>query len=236
MSDTEKLLARLAQMEQELASLRSPKAAPADPNQINIAMLQQQFVSDPVGTMARLGLPQDHITRVLVASAMGEQAPPELKVLAAMGPQVSAQRALDAKLETLSRRIEDFSSQGKLERFKALASDKSKHPHLAKAYAADPSLFDEDIAAGGTAEELATKMEARLSKVAAVYSPPPASDANAEPVVQSSQDQPALTGTPLQGVPPIPPQQKPGVFTQEDHVRLRDEIVRKFASVQEPPK
>ncbi len=235
--DTAKLLTRLATMEAELASLRNRKpeaSAPAfDP-----AAFRAAFVADPVGTMTRMGAPVDHVTRVLVAHAMGDTAPPELKVLAAMGPQVNAAQALDAKVEALSRQLSDLnassSKSGVRESFKAITADKTKYPHLAKALTADPGFFDEDLGThGGSAEDFASKMEARLSKVGTVFgvtiAPPAASSEHADPNVQSQKDKPAALEGALNGSPPPLPEPKAGVFTAEDHAKLRDETVRKYA-------
>lgn len=220
----------MAKMETELAAFRSAKPAPTFDT--------QAFIRDPLGTMTRMGIPVDHVTKVLVANAMGEQAPPELKVLAAMGPQVSATHALDAKLEALSRQFSELTAaqktQGARDSWKALIADKSKYPHLAKAVSADASLFDDELSAhGGTAEELAATIEAKLAKYAAVIAPPPASEANADTKAtdaQSKQSTPApLATTTSGGVPPIP-QTPTGVLTPDAQKTLRDEIVRKYSS------
>ena len=243
MSDTEsKLLARLAAMETELAALRkpAPQSPPAPAFDVGA------FVRDPVGSMSKMGIPIDHVTRVLVANTMGDQAPPELKVLAAMGPQMSAVHALSSQTEALSRQFSELVSaqkaQGRTESWKALTSDKSKYPHLAKAVTAgvsrhlakavtaDPSLFDDELSShGGTAEELATRLEAKLAKVAAVIAPPPASEANAVVPAQSQQSAPApVASTTSGGVPPIP-QQPAGTLTPEAQRALREEIIRKYS-------
>lgn len=213
-------------MEAELATLRAQKReTPAVP-QFN----PHDFVRDPVGFMSRHGIPTEHVTRVLVASALGDQAPPELKVLASLGPQMSATRALEEKFDALSRQLAESASSSKArESAKALLSDKSKYPHLAKAFAADPSLEDEMVAAGGNAEEYAKKMEARLKVVAPA--PPPASDANAEAAKaaqdQSAQVQPATEGAPPKGdLPTLTP---PG--GQWDHDRERDAVLRKHGLI-----
>lgn len=234
MSDTEKLLARMAAMEAELAGFRKQAAKPTTP-----AFDKAAFVRDPLGFMAQHGIPADHVTKVLVANAMGEQAPPELKVLAAMGPQMSHTLTLNEKLETLSRQFSELvsskQSEGKRESWKALIADKTKYPHLAKAVSADTSLFDDDLSAfGGTAEELAASIEAKLAKYAAVITPPPASEANADNAekadAQSTQSTPApLAATTAGGVPPIP-QTPAGPPTPDQQKALRDEIVRKYGS------
>ncbi len=218
-------------MEQELATLRSSKREP----QHDPVAFRTAFVADPIGTLTRMGAPVDHVTRVLVAHAMGEQAPPELRVLAAMGPQVSATSALDSKVDALSRQVSTFlesqTKAGTRSSFQALAADKTKYPHLAKAFTADPSLFDDEVATGENALELAAKLEARLTKVAAVYAPPTASEGNADqPIVPSTKDEPAaLAGTTSGGVPPIP-RSPTGVITPAEDKALRDEIVRKYSA------
>lgn len=228
-------MSRLASLEAEVSGYRARAKEPEKPSFDPVAF-RSAFVADPVGTMTRMGAPVDHITRVLVANAMGDQAPPELKVLAAMGPQVSATHALDSKVETLSRQlsalVDSQTKKGARESFQALAADKSKYPHLAKAYAADSSLFDEDVSRGGNAEEIASALETRLKKVASAYgvTTPTASEVDADPQQDpSTQVKPALAST-MSGDPPTPPKDKAGLFTQEDHARLRDEIIRKASS------
>lgn len=224
-------LSRIAALEAQVASARTPAEKPA--NQFNMDAFLQAFVSDPVGTMTRMGAPVDHITKVLVANAMGDSAPPELKMLAAMGPQVSHAKALDSKVEALSRQLSSFTEsakKGTRESFKALANDKTKYPHLAKALAADPELINSDWDAhGGSAEELAAKLEGTHARVAKIYAPPAASDESAETTTDpSTQVKPAAMGG-NNTVPPLPVA-KPGVFTEDDHVKLRNEIVAKYSS------
>jgi hypothetical protein len=222
---SDELLRRLATMESELASLRKPAAPAFDPNQF-----RQAFINDPVGTLTRMGAPVDHITKVLVANAMGDQAPPELKVLASQGPQLMAQQALEAQVEALSRQLSTMSASsqkaGLRESLKTIGSDKSKYPNLSKAVAADPSLLDEELAShGGTAEELAAKVEARLAKVAAIYAPPSASAADADDDTPSTQGKPAGND----GVPPLQAK-SPGAPTREELDRLKAEVLHKYNS------
>jgi uncharacterized phage infection (PIP) family protein YhgE len=224
---TAKLLSRIAAMESELATLRAVKPRtdpPFDPEKF-----RQAFYADPVGMVTKMGVPVDHVTRVLVANALGDQAPPELKVLAAMGPQMSAVQAASAQVEELSRRLSSYEqkeqSAARAQSVKALISDKTKYPHLAKAFAADPSILDD--LGGENAEEAAAKMEKRFSLVA----PPPASVENADASGQSTQSKPATVGALSGEVPPLP-QPKSGVLTQDEDRKLRDEIVRKYSSQQ----
>ncbi len=228
MSDTAALIQKLAQLEAEVSSMR--RSAKQESQGFTLDQIRDAYASDPVGFAKQIGVPVDHVTRVFVANAMGDQAPPELKVLASMGPQVNAARALDSKVEALSRQIstmtESQAKQSKRKSFEALTADKSKYPNLSKAASADPTLAEEFESYGGTPEEFATRMENRLKLVAPPA--PTASDANADDPDPSTQVTPA--GTPNDGgVPPIPKKAE-GVFTQEDHQKLRDEIVRKHSS------
>ncbi len=230
MSDADtisKLMTRLASLEQEVSRHRSAPPAGIDP-----AAMRAGLISDPIGFMTKHGIPIDHVTRVAVAHAMGDNAPPELKVLAQMGPQVSETRELKSQLEQLSRQVSSFvdlgAKNGARESFRTLANDKAKYPHLARAVSADPDLFREELDRhGGTPEELATALEARQAKFAAAYGfqadPPPASGESAEATVQSTQGKPAVGD-----VPPLKTGGA-GIFTPEEHLALRNEIVSKYA-------
>lgn len=221
-------LARLAKLDQEMAELRSRSAPQGTPG-----IDPRAFLQDPVGALTRAGIPIDHVTRVLVANAMGDQAPPELRTLAAQGPLLSKQSEIEAKLEAVSRQLVEITTPKKptAESVQALISDAKKYPVLSKAAALDPDLITEALAThGGTAEELAAKLEARFSKL--MPATPAASEANADVSTgQSTQANPAGNTT-SGGVPPIPKQNIGGTFTQEDHAKLRDEIVRKHSSQQ----
>lgn len=197
------------------------------------------MTQDPVGVLTRLGVPVDFVTKVFVANALGDQAPPELKALAAMGPQVSHAAALDSKVESLSRQISTMTEAEKkkaaVQSFKELAKDKTKYPSLAKALETEPSYIDDELAfMEGSAEEYAAKLEGRLSKAAKVFAPPPpASEANADtsgtPETQADQSTKVKPATTSGSVPALK-QSTPGVFTEEEHAKLRDEIVRKYSS------
>ncbi len=217
-------LVSIARLEAEVAPLRAKSREPAGIN-------PREYLADPIGTLRRAGFSDEHIqhsTRVHVANAMGDQAPPELKMLAQMGPTVSATSSLQNDVQVLRQRLETYENEGKAkaarESFKALAADKSKYPNLAKALAANPLLLDEQLGRhGGSAEEFANAQEA----LAALYAPPPVSVGNTDDQVPTSQQGKQAQGGGIDPTPPPIPQAKAGVFTPEDHAKLRDEIVRK---------
>jgi len=228
LSDSDKLLARLAALETELSQYRAQRAAAKEPVD-HTKELQRQLLQDPVGTMQRMGLPVDHMTRVLVANALGDQAPPELKVLAQMGPQVSATNALASDLQAMRQRMEELEAERKATAvrasFKAQAQDKQKYPHLAKAVSADASLFEDDIARGVTAEEL----ESRLARVAKAVAPAASTEYAEIPQDPSTQVQAQEGEVSVDPTPPPIPQKPRGLFTPEEHEALKGEILRKYS-------
>jgi hypothetical protein len=240
MSD-EKLLARLAAMETELSTLRARPAPAPQPSApaFDPAAFRQQMINDPLAAFKAMGVPHDHITRILVAhglEAAGQPVPSELRNQMALGPQINATMAMQSDFQTLRQRMEAFeakiTSEANRTTFSKLIADKAKYPHLAAAYAADPSLFDSDVAGHkGDAAALADATEARLTKMAAALGvkaiPKPASDEAADNNAQGSQGMAQAVGvdsTP----PPIP--QKSGAWSEAEHQRLRDEIVRKASA------
>lgn len=200
------------------------------------------MVQDPYGYMTSLGLTAgeiEHVQRVHVATVMGDKAPTELRTLVQMGPQISATSAIASDLQALSRRLDEQDSERKSQAardsFKSLIADKTKYPLLSKAYTAAPHLFDARVDGKGNVEELAKSIEAEQVALAAAYGvkveAQPASENAETNTSQSKQAQPALAGAMSGDAPPIQ-QKKPGVFTPEEHVALRDEILRKHAPKQ----
>lgn len=217
-------LKKMAQMEAEIAAL---KKASAPTPAFDEDAFARALTADPVGTMSRYGAPIDHITRILVANAMGNDAPPELKVLQQQGPLMNATRTLDRKVEELSQQLSSLTRtqqlEGRRKSFRALIEDKSKYPNLAKA-AADPTLMEEFESSGATAEDFATRLENRLKLVAPALT---ASDASAEQPVPSTQDTLASSSG---GVPPLPAKSAEASTSKSLHEQLKAETLRKFAS------
>lgn len=215
------MMTKMAQLEAEVSGYRQRTQKPAGIN-------PQEFVQDPIGTMQRYGLPVEHITRVAVAHQLGDQAPPELRVLASMGPQIVQQQNLGSQVEQLSRTVQSIAqgqaNKTKRESFKALSADKTKYPNLAKAAETDPSFFDDDIEGfSGTAEEFASRQEAKLSKLK-LHTPEPApSEQTAEKTIDpSTQVKPAALAGAMNGdVPQL--LQKPGF----DREKVKAEVLRK---------
>jgi hypothetical protein len=233
----EQILARMAQMEAELSTLRAAQRQPQTPA-FDQAAFVRAFTADPIGSMGKMGIPVEHVTKIAVAHALGNEAPPALQAYASMGPQVSATQQIASTVEALSRRLDEQDKRSKMmgvrESMQKLIADKAKYPHLSKAFEADPSLFEADITGHqGSAEDLVAALESRQAKVAAAYgvklTPQPASGENAgnSQQAQSAESKPALAGSMSGDVPPIN-QPKAGVFGKEDHEKLKAEILAKF--------
>jgi hypothetical protein len=232
-------LAKIASLEAKLNAKPTPQPQGLDP-----AKLREQMINDPFGTLTKLGVPTQHITRHAVAHELrssGLEVPAQLEALISVGPQINATNALESKFEQLSRQVSEIVNTSKArtvqERFSALAADKKAYPHLAKAYAANPEFFAKDLERPEVdAEALAKELEAQHAMIASVYGYKPetstASDVNAGNTVstQSTQGMPAPVAGNLNSEMPPVSQSKAGLWTQEDHDRIRDEIVRKYAS------
>lgn len=217
-------VARIAALEAERG--RAEKPAPS--NWID----PKRFAADPAGEMKRAGISQDHVTKILVAHALGDQAPADLRVYASMGEQVSATHELASEVESMRRRFAEMDSQSKREAlrksFSALVGDKAKYPTLAAAYATDPSLFESTLSSHeGNAEALAAAEETRLKTLATAvgYIPPASQDAvtKTDPSTQVQAQSNSIDNTP----PPLP---KPtqGVFTPEANEQLKAAVMRKY--------
>ncbi len=229
-------LAKIAQLEVQVANRPAPAAVPQglDPQQVARAM-----ASDPVGTMTRLGIPVEHVTRVMVAHQLGDAAPPELRALAQQGPLMSATQAIAQDLQAMRQRLESFEERdrqvSKRQSFSALASDKTKYPTLAATYKKHPELFDNDAAGfQGDVAAYAESQEKRLAALApALGVTPPVSSVNTDTTGQSSQAK-AHGVSGIDPTPPPIPNAKPGVFTPETHAELKARILAKYPAEPAP--
>jgi hypothetical protein len=163
--DTQKKLdaaiARIATLESELRGKKASASTTIDPNEL---------VRDPLGAMKRAGVPLDHITKIIVAQAMGDQAPQQLREYVAMSQYTSAaQQALATEIQSLRQRVDAYEARDRQDAarksMQALVADKQKYPTLADALERDPSIFDEELSSGGDVSAIADKLEARLSRV-----------------------------------------------------------------------
>lgn len=214
-------LNRIAQMEERLAAKPAPASTPS-PN-------APDPTADPVGFLVAKGVPFEHAMSHFLAQALGENAPPHIKEYVRGSKQMGATAAsLETKLEAIGRRLDEVTSGTRAERFKALAADTSKYPHLARAYAADPSLFDGEVGSGNDVAEIAQKAETRLAKLAPALGAPPAASAAqaAVSIAQGQNAKPAPTADALQGTPPPIQQPKPGAVTPDVYAQLKAEVVK----------
>lgn len=234
MNDTDAVIQKLLS---RIAALEGRPAQPAglDP---------RALTADPVGTLTRAGVPVEHVLQVLLANHLGDQAPPQLRALAAQGPLVSQTQSLSADVQAVRQRLDQLDAREKQavlrQSFSGLTADKQKYPLLAAAFAKNPGVFDTDLASHqGDAAALADSIEARLKAIVSVVAPSPtASSENAGTAqVQSTQDkqaqsQAAVGTTGIDNTPPPMPQstQKQGVFTPTDHEALKAKVLAKAQS------
>jgi hypothetical protein len=231
------LLARIAALEAKLAAQPAPQPAPQTHSGLDPQVLARALAADPVGTMAQLGVPVDHVSRVLVAHTLGDAAPPELRMLAQQGPLVSATQALASDLAAVRQRLESFEKRDQVAArrasFTALAADKTKYPRLSAVMEKNPELFISEVDAfQGNTDALAAEIERRLEATAvALGATPPASTEHAENAPdQSTQVKQAQSG--VSGFDPTPPplsQGKSGVWTQDMHQEAKERVLRKYA-------
>lgn len=186
--DTKKQLdaaiSRIASLEAELRG-KKPSAATASIDPRDLA-------TDPIGALKRAGVPLDHVTKIIVAHAMGDQAPQQLREYAAMSQHTSAaQQALATEIQSLRQRVDTYEARDRKDAarksLQALVADKQKYPTLSAALERDPSIFDEDIASGGDVAEIADKLETRLARVIGKPAAPAARQDNAEQNGQSNE-------------------------------------------------
>lgn len=240
MSDTDKtiqtLLQKFAALETEVSGYRKANKEPAFDH--------RALINDPVGVLNKLGVPVEHITKILVANQLGDAAPHELRSLAQMGPMVNATSDLRTQLESLSRQVSDLvtAQKGSSTRasFKALANDKTKYPNLSKALNKRTDRYDDEAAKfEGTAEEYATQKEAYLKEMAELFGAPAASEENADETVnvemtsdeqeaaQSKESRPANAAGLNGEVPPLT-RKDSGVFGDKERQALKDSVLRKY--------
>lgn len=225
--DTATLMAKLAALETKLSDKKD-----ADP-----AALAREIARNPVAAFQKYGINKDHVTQVLVADALGDQAPPALRTAAALGPTVAAQSELAAEMAALRQRLDAAekasASRIAMESTKTHAADKSKYPHLARALANDPDLIQAEIErTGASAQDAAAKVEAQLARAAKAMGYVPADGKKSDDTAR--EDDPGATtsrkvtahegGNP----PPVNRGSAKAGWSEEDRDTLRDNIVRKW--------
>lgn len=227
-------LTRIAQLETELAQLRAQARGNQQP-----AFDKAAFLADPSGYMRNQMKLTDqeylHVNRVNLAMAMGDQAPEALRSLTYQGPLIAQQSALATQIEQLSRQVQDMVSgktkEATVTSLKAQIADKSKYPHLAKAYAENPALYEARMnAATGTAEEIAKSFEDEAAGFAKAfgYAHPASDNAGDKKEAPSQQSKPAPLVGGSQGDPPPLPKPQEGEWTPEEDQRVRADLARKY--------
>ena len=227
MSDTEnKLLERIAALEGKLSA--PPAGQSFD---------KRKATLNPIGYFKELGMDITHLSRHFVANALGKDCPPELSAMVQMGPQIAATSHLEELVTSLSRKVDQLATRQSVDSLKTKPVDHAKYPTLAAAVKADPSILDRELASIGdtvSPEEALKKVEEKLSTYAKAFNfkPPSSQDTNKTETIQNpdgsaikSDITPATV--PSGEVPPLLPNSSGGVFTADEHERLKNAVLRK---------
>lgn len=225
-------LAKIAALETEVAPLRARVAQPAAPD---LNAIRQSLISDPHGTLTKLGFSQDqsaHVANSLAAAHLGDKAPPQLRAAAMAGPLMARTDDLTVKMDRLAGQFQAFTAEQQSARTRSEATKIAgeKNPHVARALAADPSILDEVMAAGGSPQDVA----ARLVRIAQAFAPATSHPASTDAGQQQAAgiQQAKATGGPAMGPagdpPPLSDRTPSRGFTEEERVRLRDKIVAEY--------
>ena len=228
---SEALLSRIAALETELSQHRSRNTPTA---------IKQQLLMNPQGFYNAIGMTPDeriHLQRVTVAEVLGDQAPQDMKMYAAQGPQVAQMSQLTATLDALSRRVEELvvaarQAEAARESLKALIANKVEYPHFSAAVAANPALLDAKLKGRtGEAAVIAKELEEEAKQFATAYGykapAQPASDDAAKTEAQSLESKPAPLAGASMDAPPLPGAQT-GPLTDEEDRRIQEELNRKY--------
>lgn len=243
------LLARLADLESQVAAARQPQpqptpVTPAPTRQFDPSELANQLRYDPYGALEAAGLDPTTVARGLVARVMGDQAPPALQAQAALAPQLGQFQQV---ISDLQRQVQSLGSELKRRDYQSgLAEhvgtlDNVKFPAVTALHKQDRNWVStalmqivRDDAAGRqnqpgaaplTPEEAVRRLEEKLSPVYRAFAPAtPAPAQNAQPVVPAVQPAPAPTAAALTGAP------APATGTSyEDKVALiMQDVLRKY--------
>lgn len=224
---------RIASMEYELRN--KPKEAPAP----YTPEFQRQLFMDPVGTMKRMPGSSPAVIETakaaFIADTLGDQAPPQMRFIAAQGPQVLAAQAQQEQLASLSRQIEEIknaaSNGSKRATFKAITEIKDKYPNLSKALSVDEAAIVEQLDKhGGSVEDFVTAQEAKWAKYGLVA---PVQTPNATGSVDNPDNKDQSKKVESAQLPvkqPEPKEEKTGGWTAEKHQEIRDRIVQKVSA------
>lgn len=240
-------LARIAELDAQLAALRKEREAPRPPPEKpkRTSVTAEDLRYNPMAALAELGINDEVLAQFLVAKHAGPNAPVDLRVQAALMPQLGAIREQTrGDVEALRARLEEYEAREAQRTFqasmqKALSGISSeKFPTLSRALAADADGTTADLlkaaedrakAAGGTSgssiDEVLTQVEAMYATLAKRIAPPaPAAS------TQGSTPKPATT---TRSAPPatmanlsgVPPKAASDLTHEEQLARLRDEIL-----------
>lgn len=236
-AEYENLQRRFMTVQHENESLRKNPSA---------AQLLQNLIANPIGMLKGNGYGDthvEHLRNVLIADKLGPQAPMPLQIAANMGPMQAQFQGLMDVVKTLADEVKTFKTTAtkgaETTTFKSAASDASKYPNLAKAYAKNPDKFNTKWDThDGSAEDFLKAQESELKEIAealGVASTPPGDTAAAS--VNAEQKAPSEKGVVtsaasvhLKDVPvPQSPKSPDGKWGKDTYSALKERLVAEAA-------
>lgn len=250
---TEKLLARLAQMEAELAAVRAARQEAPKPAEANISgFTPDDLANDLVGTLKRAGVPaQDAARAILAAVAPDALNPTDRSIAATQGRFLTLQSQLNealgriSSLQTEMRRAE---YRGGVQEFVPTITE-ADYPALARAAKNDPKSVITDILAEVQSDaakraksdpsgaplspsDAAKRIEARLQADLKRLGLSVSSQATAQPaqVAATPASKPVPIVPAATALPGAPPTSTAAMSYDETVTRILKEVIAKYDS------
>ncbi len=233
-ADYDRLATQFASLQREVeASRRTPGINP------------QMLLMNTIGALRGAGFNDDHIEHlrsVFLADKLGATAPMQMQVAASLGPQMVRTQELQQQVKDLADMVTKLTTTNaagsERAKLKDIISDKSKYPHLAKAYANNPEKYLGALQEG-TAEDYAKKLEEQFTDILGPAEQPKgdtsAASVNAETGTKSKQQGTSAQSGLLNDAPP--PQAKAGksgAWTKDTYAAMKAELVAEAEKLVSP--
>lgn len=209
--------------------------------------LLQSIIANPIGTLKGAGYGDSHIEHlrnVFIADKLGPQAPMPMQIAANLGPMQAQFQELMGVVKSLADEVKTVKTTAvkgtETTKFQSTASDASKYPNLAKAYAKNPAKFNAKWDShDGSAEDFLKAQEAELKEIADALGVTPApqegntaaASVNAEQKAQSEKGVvTSAASVHLKDVPvPQSPKSPDGKWGKETYSGLKERLVAEAA-------
>ncbi len=208
----------------------------------NAAQIIQNMIANPIGTLKSAGYGDshiDHLRNVFIADKLGPQAPMPLQIAANQGPMLAQFQELMGVVKSLADEVKTVKTTAvkgsETTKFESTASDASKYPNLAKAYAKNPTKFKTKWEShDGSAEDFLKAQESELKEIAEALGVTPApggntaaASVNAEQKTQSEKGVVSSAASGLLKDVPVPqsPKSPDGKWGKDTFSGLKERLV-----------